>query len=171
MRPQHPNPGRSGRQSLRASGALCVQMCQPGALQLYRDAEIGIVSLRFEVALCDGCAACQRWCPEGAIQIDRVVGDDSPPEGFNRQDPTRYPSSGLPPSPCDLATSPMLACPRCGQLHAPAAMVNRVQSRVGTSNKALSQRLALCQACKVTKDPLSRKTPRGVERGAGIERR
>ncbi len=108
---------------------ICAQMCQPGALQAAR--KDGEVVLRFKAACCDGCAACQRWCPEKLIRVAPA---------------NERPSS----QPVRLARSAMLACPRCGQLHAPAAMINRVQAQVGVAgNETLTQRLALCRDCKV----------------------
>ena len=114
---------------------ICVQVCRPGALKRVRHAERRVVILQFEAALCDGCAACQRWCPEMAISVDRIQDGEPPPGG-------------------ELARSAMLACPRCGRFHAPAAMVAKVQAQMGTANEALLQRLALCHGCKVTGVPL-----------------
>jgi TorA maturation chaperone TorD/Pyruvate/2-oxoacid:ferredoxin oxidoreductase delta subunit len=116
---------------------ICVQVCRPGALQQHRGEEM--VSLHFDTVLCDGCAACQRWCPEGLVAIARL------PEG-------KQPISG------ELARSALLACPRCGRFHAPKAMVAKVQAQVGQGQEALLQRLALCQDCKATGVPLRPRT-------------
>jgi len=120
---------------------ICTQVCRPGALRIaYADLG-GEVSLRFETALCDGCAACQHWCPEKAVRVRRV------PDG-------ERPASG------ELVRSAMLACPRCGQLHAPAALVTKVQAQMNPGDEALRQRLALCQGCKVKDVPLRRGSTR-----------
>jgi ferredoxin len=108
---------------------ICVQVCRVGALQLLRSAERGTVTLLFEADLCDGCSACQRWCPEMIINVSRLVDGEGLTSG-------------------ELARSKMLACPRCGQLHAPAAMVTKVQEQMGHGSRALLQRLALCHDCK-----------------------
>lgn len=107
---------------------ICVQVCRPGALQQVR--RESSVILQFEASLCDGCAACERWCPEKTISVGRV------PDG-------ERPSGG------ELARSETVACPHCGQFHAPAAMVAKVQAQVGAADAALLRHLALCQNCKV----------------------
>lgn len=120
---------------------ICVQVCRPAALQLTRQAEPGVVTLRFDATLCDGCAACQRWCPESAISVSTAAGSD------------RYETK---PANCQLqlASSAMLACPRCGRLHAPEAMLAKVQARIGTTDEAFLQRMALCHDCKAGGNPL-----------------
>jgi TorA maturation chaperone TorD/Pyruvate/2-oxoacid:ferredoxin oxidoreductase delta subunit len=116
---------------------ICVQVCRPGALKRIRHAEDGTILLHFEAAQCDGCASCQRWCPEAVIRVSRVGGGERPFSG-------------------ELARSAMLACPRCGKLHAPAAMVTKVQAQAGTANEALAQRLTLCADCKLLGTPFRR---------------
>jgi TorA maturation chaperone TorD/Pyruvate/2-oxoacid:ferredoxin oxidoreductase delta subunit len=120
---------------------ICVQVCRSGALQQIRGEDT--VSLHFDAVLCDGCAACRRWCPEGLIDVARL-------------------SPGQEPSSAELARSALLACPRCGRFHAPKAMVAKVQAQLGPGEAALSQRLALCHDCKVVGTPLrSRNTMQG----------
>jgi TorA maturation chaperone TorD/Pyruvate/2-oxoacid:ferredoxin oxidoreductase delta subunit len=116
---------------------ICAQVCQPGALRLVRDVERALVVLRFETSHCDGCAACQRWCPEHVIGVSPVVAGERPAGD-------------------ELAWSTMLACPRCGQLHAPEAMVTKVQHLVDSGLEALLQRLTLCHDCKAKDIPLRR---------------
>jgi TorA maturation chaperone TorD/Pyruvate/2-oxoacid:ferredoxin oxidoreductase delta subunit len=118
---------------------ICVQVCRPGALKRIRHAEEGVIHLHFEAAQCDGCASCQRWCPEAVIRVSRVADGERPSSG-------------------ELARSAMLACPRCGQLHAPAAMVTRVQARADAASEALAQRLALCADCKLHGTPFRRRS-------------
>lgn len=109
---------------------ICVQVCRPGALKRIRHTEERAILLHFDVAKCDGCATCERWCPEAVIRVRRVTDGERPSSG-------------------ELARSAMLACPQCGQAHAPAAMVTKVQAQAGTANKALARRLALCADCKL----------------------
>jgi TorA maturation chaperone TorD/Pyruvate/2-oxoacid:ferredoxin oxidoreductase delta subunit len=116
---------------------ICIQVCRPGALQQVRPAGRGTVVLRVDAVLCDGCAACQHWCPEKVIAVNRLLDGEHPSEG-------------------ELARSAMLACPRCGQPYAPVAMVAKVQAQVDQGHEALLQRLALCHECKVTDIPLRR---------------
>jgi TorA maturation chaperone TorD/NAD-dependent dihydropyrimidine dehydrogenase PreA subunit len=78
---------------------ICVQVCRPGALQMGRQAEEGTISLRYEASLCDGCAACEHWCPEKIIRVGQVQNGEQPQSG-------------------ELVRTEMLACPSCGQLHA-----------------------------------------------------
>ncbi len=123
---------------------ICTQVCHPGALRRTLSDLQGEVCLQFEASLCDGCAACQRWCPEHALRVRRVPGGERPFSG-------------------ELARSALLACPRCGQLHTPTALVAKVQARMSPSDEALRQRLALCHACRVQDVPLERRgssTPR-----------
>jgi ferredoxin len=105
--------------------SICVQVCWPGALHLALEENVTVLS--YEATLCDGCAACQRWCPEGTIHVDRV--DECSVGG-------------------ELARSAKLACPGCGRLYAPASMVDNVQSRLGEVSEAMMQRLIMCPDCK-----------------------
>lgn len=116
---------------------ICIQVCRPGALQQVHHTGRGAVVLSVDAALCDGCAACQRWCPEEIVAVHRLPDGEQPSE-------------------IELACSAMVACPRCGQPHAPAAMVAKVQSQVDQGHEALLQRLALCPECKATDLPLRR---------------
>lgn len=106
---------------------ICVQVCQPGALQLIRRDMASVLHLR--AAACDGCAVCERWCPEGVISTVRA---NEPPAGG------------------ELARSRLLACPQCGRFHAPASMVARIQAQTGAGSEAALRRLTLCPDCKVT---------------------
>jgi len=119
---------------------ICVEMCQPGALRGVRDEQEGIISLRFEPINCDGCAACERWCPEGAIRVGKVP--DNLPLGRS-----------------ELARSSLLACPTCGRLHVPEAMISAIVPRLGSAQEALAKRLLICYDCKATDVSLR---PRGA---------
>lgn len=120
---------------------ICVQVCRPGALQRIQRAEDGVIVLQFEATRCDGCTACQRWCPEDVISVSRAIGVSRPFSG-------------------ELARSAVLPCSRCGQLHAPSAMVTKVLDQVGAANEALARRLALCASCKLEAAPLRRRDSR-----------
>lgn len=116
---------------------ICMQVCRPGALRQVRDTERGMVVLRVDAVLCDGCAACQRWCPEESIAVKRLPDGEHPTE-------------------TELARSAMVACPGCGQVHAPVTMVAKIRAQVDQGHDALLQRLTLCHKCKVTDVPLRR---------------
>jgi TorA maturation chaperone TorD/Pyruvate/2-oxoacid:ferredoxin oxidoreductase delta subunit len=108
--------------------SVCVQVCGPGALRLVSQETATILS--YEATLCNGCAACQRWCPEEAIHVNRV---DECPAGS------------------ELVRSARLTCPGCGRLYAPASMVDNVRGLLGEMGEAMLQRLIMCPDCK-TKD-------------------
>jgi len=107
---------------------VCVEVCRAGALNLVSQDNVTILS--YEPALCDGCAACQRWCPEESIHVERV--DECPARS-------------------ELVRSAKLTCPGCGRLYAPTPMVDQVRARLGEVNEAMLQRLIMCPDCK-TKD-------------------
>ncbi len=117
---------------------ICVQVCQPGALRGTCDEEAGMVNLGFDPAKCDGCAACEQWCPEGIVRVDKVQDSDLPKKE-------------------ELARSSLLACPDCGRLHVPEAMVAGIVARMGPAQEALAQRLLLCYDCKGMDVPLRRR--------------
>jgi TorA maturation chaperone TorD/Pyruvate/2-oxoacid:ferredoxin oxidoreductase delta subunit len=114
---------------------ICTQVCRTWALQRARDE--AVISLRFDARLCDGCAACRDWCPEQSLALEQV--EDCPPAG-------------------EIFRSELLTCPRCGQPHAPATLVAKIQARVGSDDPALLEQLALCQNCKVASTSLRRHT-------------
>ena len=118
---------------------LCIEMCQPGALAGRRDEQEGLISLDFDPVRCNGCAVCERWCPEGTIRVGKAQHDVPPKKG-------------------EAARSVLLACPRCGRLHVPKAMIARIQAQIGNANEALLQRLLLCYDCRATGVPLRRRS-------------
>lgn len=117
---------------------ICVEVCQTGALLGIRDEQAGIIRLGFEPARCDGCAVCEGMCPEGAIRVRRV-------------------QDGVPVVKGELARSTLLACPACGRLHIPEALVSGLVDRLGAAQEALARRLLLCYDCKATDAPLRRR--------------
>jgi len=110
---------------------LCARLCPQEALRLTQDE--GEMCLLFDPALCDGCAACQQWCPEGVVTVE-----PSPPvEGQ-----------------CILARSPLTTCPSCGRPYLSAALLAQVRDQAAGDDEGLRRRLALCPACKVS-SPIS----------------
>ena len=114
--------------------AICAQMCRQGALQLVHARDAAILS--FEPGSCDGCSACRRWCPEMIVSVDRA--DGAPQPASETASETAR----------ELARSELLPCPNCGRFHTSAAMVGRIQARMGAAGEATKQRLALCPDCK-----------------------
>jgi ferredoxin len=106
---------------------LCARLCPREALRLTQNE--GEICLLFDPDPCDGCAACQQWCPEGAVTVEH-----SPPvEGQ-----------------CVLMHSPLDTCPGCGQPYLSAALLARLRERAAGDDEGLWRRLALCPACKAS---------------------
>jgi TorA maturation chaperone TorD/ferredoxin len=126
---------------------ICVQVCRPGALRCARDDKHAGITLHWDSTKCDGCAACEHWCPEEAISVGPSLHGALYPNG-------------------ELARSELLACPGCGRHHAPKSMVAKVQTRLGHAHEALLERLLLCQDCKVMDIPLRRRTALHVNPGS-----
>jgi TorA maturation chaperone TorD/Pyruvate/2-oxoacid:ferredoxin oxidoreductase delta subunit len=109
---------------------VCVRLCRREALWLTQDE--GGMCLLFDPAPCDGCAACQQWCPEGVVTVE--------------------PSSSIE-GQCVLMRSPRVTCPGCGRPYLSAALLAKVRE-VAKDDKGLWRRLALCPACKAS-SPIS----------------
>ncbi|NIN69302.1 MAG: 4Fe-4S dicluster domain-containing protein [Anaerolineae bacterium] len=105
---------------------LCARVCLPGALRLTRDR--GEMQLVFRVEVCDGCAACQQWCPEQAVIVERSA---------------RFEGGRV-----VLVNSPLVICPRCGEPTVSAVLVDKLQERMAAVNEGVRQRLGLCPTCK-----------------------
>jgi TorA maturation chaperone TorD/Pyruvate/2-oxoacid:ferredoxin oxidoreductase delta subunit len=110
---------------------LCARLCPQEALRLTQDE--GGVCLLFDPSRCDGCAACQQWCPEGAVTVE---------------------PSPLVEGQCILARSSLVTCPGCGRPYLPSALLSQVVERAAGDDEGLRRRLALCPACKVS-SPIS----------------
>jgi TorA maturation chaperone TorD/formate hydrogenlyase subunit 6/NADH:ubiquinone oxidoreductase subunit I len=106
---------------------LCARLCQQETLRLTQDE--GEVCLLFDPAPCNGCAACQQWCPEGAVTIEL-----SPSAEGQRV----------------LTRSPLVTCPGCGRPYLSAALLAKVREQTGGEDECLQRRLALCPACKAS---------------------
>jgi Pyruvate/2-oxoacid:ferredoxin oxidoreductase delta subunit len=110
---------------------LCARLCSQEALRLTQDE--GEMWLLFDSAFCDGCAACQQWCPEGAVTVEPSLAAEG----------QRV-----------LMRSPLITCPGCGQPYLTAALLAQVLGRAAGDDEGLRRRLALCPACKVS-SPIS----------------
>jgi ferredoxin len=122
---------------------LCARLCPHEALRL-SGAE-GETCLLFDPAPCDGCAACQQWCPEGVVTIEPL-----PLIEGQRV----------------LMRSPLVTCPGCGRPYLSAALLNKVRAQAAGDDEGLWRRLALCPACKVSSPISSRKHPRGDQQAS-----
>jgi ferredoxin len=110
---------------------LCARLCPREALRLNQDG--GEVCLLFDPAPCDGCAACQQWCPEGAMTVE----PSSAAEGQRV-----------------LMRSPLTTCPSCGRPYLSAVLMARLCQQVAEDDEGLRRRLAMCPACKAS-SPIS----------------
>ena len=111
---------------------LCAQLCVRKALQLSQDKRE--TCLLFDPAVCNGCAACQQWCPEGAATVE--------------SSPSAEGQRAL------LVSSPAAVCAGCGEPYLSAALLARVQERAAGDDERLRWQLRLCPACK-TSSPIS----------------
>jgi TorA maturation chaperone TorD/Pyruvate/2-oxoacid:ferredoxin oxidoreductase delta subunit len=111
---------------------LCARLCVRKALWASQDEDE--IRLLFEPAACDGCAACQQWCPERMVTVE--------------PSPHAADESVL------LMSSPLAICAGCSQPYLPAALLARVQERAAADDERLGWRLSLCPACKGT-SPIS----------------
>ncbi len=110
---------------------LCVRLCPREALRLIQDEDE--MCLRFDPAPCDGCAACQQWCPEGAVTIELL------PSAEGQR---------------VLMRSPLATCPGCGQPYLSVALLAQVLEQAAGDDEELRRRLTLCAACKAS-SPIS----------------
>jgi ferredoxin len=110
---------------------LCARLCPREALRLTQDK--GEMCLLFDPSPCDGCAACQQWCPEGVVTVEPL-----PAAKGQRV----------------LMRSPPAICPGCGQPYLSAALLARVREQAAGNDEGLRRRLALCPACKAS-SPIS----------------
>jgi TorA maturation chaperone TorD/Pyruvate/2-oxoacid:ferredoxin oxidoreductase delta subunit len=111
---------------------LCTRLCPRRALRITQDTDE--MCLLFDPTACDGCAACQQWCPEVAVTVD--------PSPRGEEEPVL------------LISSPLVICPRCGEPCQSSALLARVQQRMSGEGAELRSWLTLCPACKAS-SPLS----------------
>ncbi|MBI4842537.1 MAG: 4Fe-4S binding protein [candidate division NC10 bacterium] len=110
---------------------LCAAECPSGALSL--SPASGSARLVFDYSRCECCELCVRACPERAMVLRRVL------------DLARLESASWE----VLATSPILACPRCGARHIPRASLNAVRTRISREGtEELFRSLELCWRCR-----------------------
>jgi TorA maturation chaperone TorD/NAD-dependent dihydropyrimidine dehydrogenase PreA subunit len=111
---------------------LCSDNCQQGALTVQMYATT--LGLRFEPALCNGCRACLRMCPEDAITLQRGRPQAAPP--------SREASV--------LVTAPRVFCSNCLRPHIAEPWLERLAEQLGGSEK-IRRSLELCPACKASR--------------------
>ena len=107
---------------------LCARVCIPRALRLSQNG--GEMRLRFCPGLCDGCGACEQWCPERAVTIE--------------------PSPASEGADVVLLSSPLAICPECGEPSLAAVLLDHLQRRTTAHNEGLRRRLSLCPTCKAS---------------------
>ncbi|MFQ6016414.1 MAG: molecular chaperone TorD family protein [Anaerolineae bacterium] len=108
----------------------CADVCSPKALHLHL--EDNLVSLTFDPLDCNGCQVCQRFCPEGAITLERCHPSSSP----------------LPNQRQTLMHSPSVICPACSRPHVAEVWLQRILERVQREDGSFAHRLRLCPECK-----------------------
>jgi TorA maturation chaperone TorD len=111
---------------------LCTRLCPRKALRITQDRDE--MCLLFDPTVCDGCAACQQRCPEGAVTVD--------PSPRGEEEPVL------------LISSPLVICPRCGEPYQSTALLARVQQRISGEGAKLRSWLTLCPSCKAS-SPIS----------------
>ena len=104
----------------------CVRLCEGKALRVSQ--EKNQICLLFDPVACDGCAACQQWCPERVVTVE--------------PSPHAEGESVL------LMCSPLVNCAGCGQPYLPAALLARVQEQAAADTEGLGRQLTMCPACK-----------------------
>lgn len=116
---------------------LCADNCQPDALTVVCTPTA--LELAFDPARCNGCRACLRLCPEGAIIINR-----GPAPGADAGAPRSV-----------VATASRAVCPECHHPHVPEPWLERLAERLGGGESvpasgmhAIRRSLALCPLCK-----------------------
>ncbi len=111
---------------------LCVRACLRKALSLIRDA--GEMRLLFEPGVCDGCAACEQWCPERAMTVERASSSDG--------------------GQVLLVSSVLAICPICGEPWLSARLLARIEELVA-GDDGLRRVLTMCPTCKTSSSGLS----------------
>lgn len=109
---------------------LCADACQRRAISVR--CEPRSISLIFYAAACNGCRACLRLCPEGAIQLLRGPALPAPPT-----EPPRV-----------VLTAERVICPGCQQPHIAVPWLKRLQVLM-RGQATLKRSLAYCPMCKV----------------------
>ena len=133
----HPNIRLGVNSSLCTLCTLCADNCQPDALTVVCTPTA--LELAFDPARCNGCRACLRLCPEGAIIINR-----GPAPGVDAGAPRSV-----------VAAASRAVCPECHHPHVAEPWLERLAERLGggesipaSGMQAIRRSLALCPLCK-----------------------
>jgi formate hydrogenlyase subunit 6/NADH:ubiquinone oxidoreductase subunit I len=105
--------------------ALCARDCPTGAIVASGDDG---VRLTFRSSLCDACGVCLEACPEKCLRLEQ---DDKAADGAVL-----------------LFQDGFARCERCGSIIGSRAMIQRVRSKLLTSDAALASKIQLCPVCK-----------------------
>ena len=110
---------------------LCAVECPTGALVISSSEETDTFQLLFKHSDCTACSLCAEVCPEKCLSVERVLEMD-------KMD-----------SQTVLFEDEIIRCSGCGSPIGPAAMIAKLQAKVGASRHSIPSRLELCPTCKV----------------------
>ena len=108
---------------------LCAVECPDGAMIISTE-PAGSFQLLFRHGSCTACGLCAGICPEKCLSVERTFEPDK---------------MG---APVVLFEDKLILCSECGQAIGPAAMIDKLKSRVNSLHPASSQ-FDLCPECRV----------------------
>ena len=124
--------GRVTLEKDRCTGcSLCTVECPTGALAVAYSEETDAWQLLFKHGKCVACNLCAEICPEKCLSVERVLEMD------------KVDSQTV------LFEDEIVRCSGCGSPIGPAAMITKLQAKVGTIRHAIPSQLELCPTCKV----------------------